>query len=135
MKRPVYAVLAQLLRAYNSCQASGNEHAAQHKDTIEDIVKNHLPSGSGFDSGTKLDFDVSKPDKLVLHADFHHMDDNGFYCGWSEHKVIVTPNLAFGIHVKVTGRDRRNIREYIGDVYHQDLQVEIDPWASKVVND
>lgn len=101
------------------------EWCDRHAEKIESICKNQLPHGSGFDSGTKFDFDASKPDRLVFHADFHHMDDGGYYCGWSEHQVIVTPSLAFGFNIRITGVNRRDIKEYIAETFNYALSCEV----------
>ena len=95
-------------------------------EKAEDIVKNHFPNGSGFDSGTSLVWDKCKYNKIVLRADFHHMDDNGYYCGWSEHEVIIVPSFSFGYDLRVTGKDKRGIKDYIEDTFHYVLQKEVD---------
>ena len=82
-----------------------------------------LPSGSGFDSGSKLD-ESSTPNKLVFSTAFHHMDEAGYYDGWTEHKVIVTPTFG-GIDVRVTGKNRNQIKEYISEVFYSLLQEEV----------
>ena len=94
-------------------------------EKAEDLVKEHFPSGSGFDSGTSIVWDKCKHNKIVLRADFHHMDDNGYYCGWSEHEVIIVPSFSFGFDLRVTGRNKRNIKEYIEDTMHYVLSKEI----------
>ena len=45
------------------------------------------------------------------------MNEYGAYVGWTEHDVIVTPAFD-GFNLRVTGRDRNQIKEYIGDVFH-----------------
>jgi len=85
------------------------------EDRINALVKKYLPHGSGFDSGTKFIYGRSNYNKLLFSADFHHMDKHGCYDGWTEHSVIITPDLAFGFNVKVTGRNRNGIKEYISD--------------------
>ena len=97
-----------------------------HEDRINTIVKQHLPHGSGFDSGTKFDFERSTPDRLIFGADFHHMSEHGYYDGWSVHQVIVTPSLAFGFNIRITGKDRWQIKDYIADTFNHCLSVEIE---------
>ena len=53
------------------------------------------------------------------------MNNEGFYSGWSEHKVIVSPDLQFDFILKVTGRDKNNIKSYIEDVFNGWLSSEI----------
>jgi hypothetical protein len=142
MQVKFYSAIAQLLQAMVNCQDKANtcEHpdasskhwrdmAEHHRDSIQALMKAHAPSGSGFDSGTKLDMDKSTVDKLVFNADFHHMDDNGFYCGWTEHQVIITASLISDYSIRVTGRDKRQIKDFISDTFHHLGSIEIDPYA------
>jgi hypothetical protein len=81
--RYLYSELASLIQARKNCIASRNEEwEAKHEATILSLVKDNLPSGSGFDSGTKIDLDASHGERLVFFTDFHHMDESGFYDGW-----------------------------------------------------
>lgn len=89
-----------------------------------------LPSGSGWDCGTRIDGD-STPDRPVLFGHFHHMDSNGSYRGWTDHAVIVTPSLAFGIEVKITGRDRNGIKDYLAELFHDALLEDVDEYTGK----
>src|SRR5215469_16388627 len=95
MARYLYSELSTLIQARKNCQQSNNtEWFDRHSGTIQKLCKQHLPSGSGFDSGTKFDLDASRADKLVFHTSFHHMNESGMYDGWTEHTVTVTPSLA-----------------------------------------
>lgn len=129
--RPLYQALASKLQAVANCEESGNdEWRIRHSEAIESLVKNHLPSGGGFDAGTMLDLFASKPERLVFITSFHHMDEHGFYVGWSDHTVIVTPSLANGINLRVTGRDRRDIKEYIGDSFYEALKTQVEEYGA-----
>lgn len=117
--------VAQALQARANCETKAQagdslEHfsaMARHwSDYLEWIVKETAPSGSGFDNGTTLDFDASTPQRLVFLTSFHHMNENGFYTGWTEHTVIVTADL-LGLNVRVTGRDRAQIKDYIAEQF------------------
>ena len=101
------------------------EWPKRHKDRILAIVKEHMPSGSGFDSGTSFDFDKSKADKMVFNTYFHHMNDGGYYDGWTEHSVIVTPAFR-GYHLRVTGKNKNDIKDCIGDVFYNALSEDCE---------
>lgn len=94
-------------------------------DKTKTDIKKVLPSGSGFDSGITVNYDESAINKIVLNADFHHMDTAGYYCGWSEHRIIVTPSLSWGFNLRVTGKNKRGIKEYIYDTATTFLNEEI----------
>ena len=81
----------------------------------QERIVNLLPSGSGFDSGTKLESATNK--KIVFSTSFHHMDENGYYCGWTDHKVVVQADFVGGFDLTVSGRNRNNIKEYIADTF------------------
>lgn len=135
MQTKFYSAIAMSLAAMRNCEEKANDAhtmasyspghftrvANEHEFRINALIKEHAPHGSGFDAGTKLDFDKSTVDKLVFKADFHHMDDHGYYCGWTEHEVIVKASLAFGFSLKVTGRDKRQIKDFIADTFHTAL--------------
>lgn len=120
--RKLYQILASCLNAIENCRESGNdEWLRQHTETIESLVSNYMPSGSGFDNGTKLDFDASKGgEKLVFSTSYHHMDD-GMYDGWTEHTVTVRPSLIFDFDMKISGRDRNEIKDYMAETFNYAL--------------
>lgn len=119
MKR-VYQELAQLVGALNRCRKDDSkaEWAAKHRDRISELCREMLPHGSGFDSGCSLDLDRSTEERIVIHTAFHHMTEGGMYDGWTEHTVTVKPSLALGFVLTVSGRDRNQIKDYIGDTMH-----------------
>jgi hypothetical protein len=127
MKRKLFEVLASSIEARAHCVKSGNtEWFWKHGETAEQLTADHMPSGSGVDSGTTIDLDKSTADKIVFHTSYHHMNDGGYYDGWTEHDVIVTPSLASGFNIKVTGRDRNGIKDYLGDLFYESLVSEVD---------
>lgn len=118
----LYKQLASCVDAVIRCQATNNtEWEAKHTETIEKLVYNFMPSGSGIDSGAQLDLDRSTPDKLVFVAPYHHMNDGGMYDGWSDHDVIVRPSLAFGITLKISGSNRQDVKEYLRQEFEDAL--------------
>lgn len=125
--RYLYSELASLIAAKQNCLNSGNtEWFEKHSDRIAYLVKEHMPSGSGFDAGTHLDFVQSHAERLVFNTSFHHMDDGGGYCGWTEHVVTITPSFS-GFNMRISGRNRNDIKEYIGEMFHDALNTEIVP--------
>jgi len=95
-------------------------------EELERIERELLPSGSGFDSGTTIDVGRSRKDRIFLSTGFHHMNDAGYYDGWSYHDVIVTPSLQWGFDIRITGRDRNGIKEYIGDTFSYVLDCDAE---------
>lgn len=121
MPTELVRTIAQLVDARLRCMATGNEWAGEHTERLEQIVKECFPSGSGFDNGTRLDLDRSNCDRLIFHTAFHHMSDSGYYDGWTEHTVAVTADLAFGFRLRVSGKNRNQIKEYIHEAFNAAL--------------
>lgn len=125
----IYQAIARKVEAMRNCNESGNgEWFMRHWGAIDEIITEKFPNGSGFDAGTKFDVcdnvDHGK-NKLVFNVSFHHMNGVGMYSGWTEHSVIVTPSLAHGFNMKITGRDKNDIKEYIADTFSRILNEEI----------
>lgn len=131
MSNKVYQRLASTVDAYHTCVAKGNEEwEHKHLDRIQRIVKNHLPSGSGFDVGTELHIDESTADKLVFETSYHHMDEHGGYIHWSAIKVVVTPSLAHGYHLDIEvdpgEEDNETFEDYVADTFSYSLDTKLD---------
>jgi hypothetical protein len=119
----IYQEIASLAGAYHRCIKSNNEYSQKHKWELERIEKDWLPRGFGIDSGTKIDLDNTNDDKITLICDFHHMDNNGYYCGWRQYKIKIKPSFQ-GFDINITGRDPHFIKDYLFDVYNNDLNKE-----------
>ena len=123
---PLYREIASLLSARENCRNTNNtEWEDKHEDTLTHLVKNYLPSGSGIDCGTKLDLDASTPEKLVFTFGYHHMNDGGYYDGWTEHTMIVRPSLQFGFYLRISGRDRNGVKDYLYETYQYALTQDV----------
>ena len=132
MARYLYSELASTVDAMHTCERKPDQYgewAAKHSEQISKLVHEHMPSGSGFDCGTQMDCSASHAEKLVFTTSFHHMNDGGFYDGWTEHKVIVTPSLTEDFSLKITGRDRNDIKDYLHEVFYDALTAEIEETA------
>ena len=120
MQSTVISTLSAAIEARKNCQQSGNtEWLDRWNERIEQLVQ-MLPHGSGIDSGTKIDLDKSHADKLVLYTAFHHMNNGGFYDGWTEHTVTVTPGFR-SLNLRISGRDRNQIKDYLYETYNYAL--------------
>jgi hypothetical protein len=132
-------VLGRSLSLVNAIAEALHCYKQNGKSDRVQQLESFLPRGSGIDSGTKIDLDKSQPDKIILTFDFHHMNEDGFYDGWScDWKVIATPTfLSYtGIHIDLkTGRfndnsHRRryndsNFKDYLHDTYYYCLDKQI----------
>lgn len=124
MQRKLYELLASLINARQNCIDRNNiEWRDTHEDSIIKLVERIMPSGAGFDNGTKIDFDRSTDSRLEFTTAFHHMNDGGYYDGWTEHRVIITPSFIGGYDIRVTGRNRNDIKDYIAETFCHCLDV------------
>jgi hypothetical protein len=125
-KMPRYVAFARTLDAWLNCQESGNDTwLPRHEEKLNSWCKEG-PSGSGWDNGTKIDLELSRKEKLVFKGSFHHMNEHGYYDGWTDHFIVVKPSLAFGFELSITGRDRNEIKDYLSDVFYSWLREEIE---------
>jgi len=122
VKLPLYRLIARAGDALRHATNNGNEEWQQAWQELLEKCEELLPSGSGFDAGTEIEYAGS--DKIVLRTAYHHMID-GYYDGWTEHTVTVIPSLAHGFDIRVGGRDRNNVKEYIAEVFVDVLRQEV----------
>ncbi len=120
-RNPLYKALASTIAARLNCIESDNtEWIGKHHDRI-DALQDLLPSGSGIDCGTKVDLDNSTGEKIVLTADYHHMNENGMYDGWSNGTITITPSLAHTINIDFDWPlegDDCDLLDYLHQTYH-----------------
>jgi len=138
-KEPVFRVIARKLAYLKQSESWTPECRAQRQEFIDaakldlrHIERNSLPSGSGIDCGTKIDRDASKSNRLVFTFEYHHMNDYGMYDGWTSHKAIVTPDLTAhdGFSLRITGRNRNQIKEYLHQCFDAALCETIDAYPT-----
>lgn len=127
VKDTVVQRLATLIMARLNCTKSGNINwQDRHESSIETIIKENLPSGSGIDGETTIDYEKSKPDRIVIDSSYHVMDENGMYAGWVDYRVIITPSLQFGFESNIIGnfsgnRDAAGVKDYLYEIYEHAL--------------
>lgn len=112
--------IAQACCASRRCIASNNDYAHKWDGRIKELT-DKLPHGSGFDSGCQIDVDATTATRVVIHTSFHHMDENGFYDGWTDHTVIARPDFEIGFRLSISGRDRNGWKDYAYDVFSSEL--------------
>jgi hypothetical protein len=126
---PVANQIANARRSRDACTAmieNGTasdtvvENERRWDDTLTDLIKDCLPSGSGFDAGTTFNEELSTDHKLVFDTQFHHMDDGG-YTKWTSHRVTIRSSFISGFEIKVSGPNYRDIKDYIADTFNMAL--------------
>ena len=113
---PRYQALARCLDHIQ--RVEGDPKFAQALDASRERLGKLMetaPSGSGFDNGTTVE--LGRNGTLLFNTSFHHMNDGGYYDGWTEHTVRVKPTLAWSFDLTVSGRNRNDIKDYIAEVF------------------
>ncbi len=120
----VYQRIAHCLQAIENCKRSGNqEWERRHAETLQEIERDYLPHGSGFDWGCKI-LETSTPQRLAISCDWHKMNEGGFYCGRADFVAIVKPCLLFDFVVSIRGRDWNQVKDYVHSTMQHVLNEE-----------
>ena len=113
--RTFYSALHAAQTAHASCVKRGStEWAEKWANYSARLCAEYLPSGSGIDCGTALE--SVTPNSLTFALGFHHMNEDGYYTHWTEHRVIVTPTFD-GFAIRITGRNHNQIKDYLGEIF------------------
>jgi hypothetical protein len=126
--QPLYQAIA------TACEALSNnpspEWAVRWRERLRDASK-ALPSGCGIDTGTTIRSEDSGYHQLVLEFSFHHMNDVGYYVGWTDHTLVVRPDLSdtgftleFGHESDPDHVCDDNFYDYLHDVFAAALTAE-----------
>ena len=90
-----------------------------HTEALNNLI-NQLPHGSGIDSTYTVDLTAGSAG-FVLRFDYHHMDKEGCYCGWSKYSVYVKGAILGGFELTIMGRDMNGTKEYLADTFYDSL--------------
>lgn len=128
MAKKAIEIISMSFDAYQNCVKSNNEKwREKHLTTIKAVCDEVMPHGSGLDGEhIVLDIEHSTSSKFVfINLDFHHMNENGYYDGWTEHSAIVKPTFV-GFSVAITGRNRNNIKDNITMMLDEALNASLE---------
>jgi hypothetical protein len=109
------AILKQAMLLYFKAKPSKK---AIFEDEITEKLNDTLPHGSGIDCDWCFTF--QKNGKIRCSNSWHKMNDNGFYCGFTDfyftlmfadRRIILSP-------VKMAKGERYGVREYLNDMFY-----------------
>jgi hypothetical protein len=126
--KPLYKAIATALTARQNCINSQNTEWLNNWEDRLTECNNQLPSGSGIDSGCKINFTESSSNKIIIefsyHASYHAMDENGFYCGWYDFTLTVHPDFTNTITMDIVPawKYRKNSKNY--GVSYDDFDID-----------
>jgi len=131
----LYTELASRITARNNAYAAGNDWWRKHQEVIDQLI-DMLPHGSGIDGKTELLLDECKPydkpvKRIVIASSYHAMNDDGYYDGWYDFKLIITPSFD-GIDMKVTGKFGKysDVKDYLWETFYFALTTDIEVEAA-----
>jgi hypothetical protein len=116
--------------AFNALLNCSNGNTIWHEkwsDAITQIIDS-LPHCSGVDGKTEFNFNESKPDKLVIDSSYHCMNENGFYDGMYNFRVVLKPdwqNFKLEIKTNMPKKYKDSTIEYLTDLFFYDLMQDI----------
>lgn len=144
MYQTVSSKIATLVRSYQSISLPWKNNIMME---LDDLVRNHLPCGSGFDTSPELDTEKSTTNQLIFYSDYHVMDDNGTYAGYANFMITVDGDLTdINVSCLITNSedfeidpddypdenpedlwslDVDGLEEYIADMYYEALSQSI----------
>lgn len=112
------AAFVSVKTALDNCVKNANdEWVTRWHERLARLVE-LIPHGSGIDRGPRTWSGVEiKPDAIRFEVGYHHMNEGGFYDGWTDHTVTVRPAFD-GVDVRISGRDRNDVKDHINEVMH-----------------
>jgi hypothetical protein len=127
-KSELYKVLAAKVEYHNKIKGDTEREQFYIRNTefIEHLTKNFLPSGGGIDTGCTVNLELSNENKLVINFSYHFMNDNGYYDGWIDYVLIIRPSLADGFTMRIVGKNRNDIKDYLYETFHYCLSQLVD---------
>lgn len=125
---PLYRRLAMEVDRYHRLVASGAKWSDGLLADCRELLwqmDELLPSGSGIDNGAVVNVFESSDRVLVVDVSYQHMNDAGMYDGWTDHRITIRPTFD-GIEVRVSGRDRNGVKDYLARVFYDALTALVD---------
>lgn len=115
MTRPqtMAAALVSCETALKRSVESGNpEWVTRWQTRIAKLIE-LIPSGSGIDRGPRKRSDVEISSTAIrFEIGYHHMNEGGFYDGWTEHTITIRPAFE-GVDVRVSGPNRNEVKDHL----------------------
>ncbi len=104
----------------------------------DESLEQLLPSGSGFDAGSKVIWHFKKTNtkRITIESAYHFLNDGGYYVGWAHFEIIVLADMITGFTLSLRSKGAWpqkyiQTKEYILDVFNdaleRDVEVEYNP--------
>ena len=106
----------------NATKANNPVWVKRWRDVLDQLRTGFLPAGCGYDSGTTIE--LATASRIIFGTSFHHMNDAGYYDGWTDHKVTARAEFG-GIGISIGGVNRNDIKEYIAECFDCALSARV----------
>ena len=122
-------MIASLLTEAWRADPSGDVFS-NREDLLDEIEREYLPSGSGFDSGCKIVREYALGLKEVrINFSYHVMHSDGYYTRWIHSAAIVTPTFdSSGLTIRLVhlaSFKKDLVDDYVYDSIYQALSAEV----------
>jgi hypothetical protein len=128
--------LATALVAFRNCVKSGNTAWRDRWADRIDAIERSLPHGSGLDGDVEIDREWPARKEILVTFDYHHMNGDGFYVGWSRHVMAIYPEFdgisvridphVFAPGIEIDDWERDCLYDYLSELFHANLS---EPWS------
>ena len=124
-KTTLIRAIVQTIDWKNRAEGEWYDRVCWRLDRLIDM----LPHGAGINSTSEIiDYNMDKNGNCTMvsfRSDYHHMNADGYYDGWTQHTVKVYPDWA-GVRLNITGRNRNDIKDYLHETWDYALSQDID---------
>ena len=129
-KDKIYKRLAKMANSRLRCLNSTKfpQEIENYENEINNIMKNVLPHGSGIDNGCSFNFEKSRNNRLVINSAYHCMNENGYYDGWVDFIVVLTPSLEMDYELQIKGNFGKysHVKDYLYQIFGDSFDQEVD---------
>ncbi len=126
-----YLDLSGTHTAYRNCIKHHNNFVSKHEETIEKILLEILPHGSGIDAKWDIEISETKP-IIVCSNSYHRMNDAGYYDGWYDFSIVLDTSQPGSLSFdKVRGKLDHDTKDYIGETIDHGLNILAEVYQAK----
>ena len=87
------------------------------------LFKEVLPNGNGIEAGCVISLKSTKK-RIVIDTLYWHTNDSDETSRWTAHQVIITPSFEREINIRITGKNKDNVKDYLHDIFREALMKE-----------
>jgi len=84
------------------------------------LLQELLPIGNGIETGCVILLKSTKK-RIVIET---HPNDSYETSRWTAHQVIITPSFEREINIRITGKNKDNVKDYLHDIFREALMKE-----------